>query len=363
MPISRSDHAPARPRARTRARLALAGITAGLAATFLLPAPATWAAECTQVGVLRFCNPGTVSPTRAPAPAPTTTLPPAPTAVKMPSSPTTLPAAPAPPPPPAVAGPDVAGARKLLEIVNAERAGRGLGTLSWRDDVAAIAAAHSQRMASAGTIFHNDSFFSAQTKSALGARTRGENVAMNTTMESTHLALMNSSGHRANLLNPAFNVVGFAVVRNANGVAFVTQNFIQSGAVPAATEPVAARPAGARRAAAGSPPAKAAGPVSAPHGSSSTPPTAAGGPAPQSEATPDPQPAGGPVPDLLEESVELALPPAPVTPSGQQPSSGTGRLVVPLVASGIAVLATNPFLLLARRRYGLMRLARLVTRR
>jgi len=46
-------------------------------------------------------------------------------------------------------------------------------------------------------------------------------------VESAHARLMNSRGHRANLLNPRFSVAGFAVVQAPDGRYFITENFLQ----------------------------------------------------------------------------------------------------------------------------------------
>lgn len=118
-------------------------------------------------------------------------------------------------------------ARRLLELVNLERQSAGLGPLTARDDVTAVASAHSLRMALAGDIFHNRIYFSSATRKLLKTAFRGENVAYNSSIEVAHSRLMRSAGHRVNLLNRRFSVVGIAVVQAPDGRYFITEDFLQ----------------------------------------------------------------------------------------------------------------------------------------
>jgi hypothetical protein len=62
---------------------------------------------------------------------------------------------------------------------------------------------------------------------ATGARftVAAENVARTEFLEDVHLALMASSGHRANILNAGYNAVGIGVIEE-KGRIYVTQDFI-----------------------------------------------------------------------------------------------------------------------------------------
>ncbi|HVE46821.1 MAG TPA: CAP domain-containing protein [Acidimicrobiales bacterium] len=175
------------------------------------------------------------TPTTRPAPAPTPVV----TVPSLP--PVTVPPPPAPPAAPRTA-PEAA--QRLLDLANGERAKAGLGRLSSRDDVVAIALAHSQRMAAAGNIFHNDSYFTDAVQRMLSSKARGENVAQNSGVDDTHTRLMNSPGHRANILDPRFSVAGFAVVQAPDGRYYTTQAFLQpAGAVAPVAAPKPAAPA------------------------------------------------------------------------------------------------------------------------
>ena len=53
----------------------------------------------------------------------------------------------------------------------------------------------------------------------------GENLAYNSSVDAAHSALMNSTGHRANILNPNFTHIGLGIVRDGN-LHYITQMFI-----------------------------------------------------------------------------------------------------------------------------------------
>jgi len=167
-------------------------------------------------------------------------------------------------------------AAELFTAVNAERAAVGLPALVWRDDVAAIASNWSATMAADGSLAHNDHYFSSQVRNQLGAATRGENVAMDWTVGAAHDGLMNSPYHRANILAADFTHAGFAVVVDALGRLWVTEDFL--------------RPSGTATSAPPPPPAPATPdpqPV-APPPTTVAPPTAAPAPAPPAPAPPLP---------------------------------------------------------------------------
>ncbi|PLS75286.1 MAG: hypothetical protein CYG61_08225 [Actinobacteria bacterium] len=221
----------------SRAARVAAGV--GLASALLVVnAPASRGAECPPDRPLcRLFSTPTTAPAPAPAPPPVLTVPSLPSVTVAP-----------PPPPPAQAPlprsvPEAA--QRLLDLVNGERAKAGLGRLTTRGDVVAVALDHSNRMAVAGQIFHNDSYFSDAVRKLLNSQARGENVAQNSSIDDTHTRLMNSPGHRANILDPRFSVAGFAVLQAGDGRYFTTQNFLQPAAAPASTAPASAAPAAA----------------------------------------------------------------------------------------------------------------------
>jgi hypothetical protein len=202
------------------------------------------------------------------------------------------PAAAAPPAPAgATAQDDPGGAARLLELINADRAAAGLGLLRSQGELSRIANEHSQRMAAAGSIWHNDALFTPAVKQLVGAVSVGENVAFESGgMTRAHWMLMQSPGHRANIMNPRFDAVGIAVAVTGDGIAYLTQAFAQTGGaapapapapvpvpspapVPAPAPPVTAPPA---------PPTTVAPPTTA--SPTTAPPTTVAPPTPTSEA-------------------------------------------------------------------------------
>lgn len=211
---------------------------------------------------------------------------------------------------------DPVGAAQLFTLANQEREAAGLPALQLRNDVTTIALDHSRRMAEAGDIWHNDDYFTSATKSRLQARTVGENVAVNRSMSDAHARLMASPGHRANLMDPKFTVVGFAVVRAVDGLGYVTQDFVEPLATAApAPGPVAPDPVPA--------PVPAPSPAPAPP----APPSPAPAPAP----TP-PSPAAVPAPPAIP-----APTPTPVAPAAEPPPSPPAESSVDLSGGDPAI--------------------------
>ena len=115
----------------------------------------------------------------------------------------------------------------MLSSVNAYRAQNGLPRLAenWNLDMAAID--HSTDMAQRRAMSHTgyNGSNAGQRISANGYRARawGENVAAGQpNVGAVMNAWMNSAGHRANILNPAFTEVGFAAVTASNGTIYWT---------------------------------------------------------------------------------------------------------------------------------------------
>lgn len=136
----------------------------------------------------------------------------------------------------------------LLELINAERAKAGVQPLAFDNDLSEAAQGHSQWMLAADVFSHTGSGGSSSTQRMKaagyilqGSWATGENIAWATTRAPTgyqdevkllHTNLMNSSGHRANLLNPNFREVGLGVEVGDYGgrsSAFVTEDFAKTG--------------------------------------------------------------------------------------------------------------------------------------
>jgi uncharacterized protein YkwD len=200
-------------------------IVAGLTTFIVALAPRSPASAACAPGTL-LCPPE-VAPAPTPLPAPEPTPQPTPEPKPEPKpEPTPAPQpAPAPATQPAAASEEQSKAR-LVELINRDRVAEGLPALSLRNDLDGIADAHSAEMAKAQQIYHNDDLFTAATKARIGARSVGENVALNKSIDDAHRRLLASPGHRANLLSPSFSLLGIGLA-NVNGTWYITEVFIQ----------------------------------------------------------------------------------------------------------------------------------------
>jgi uncharacterized protein YkwD len=135
-----------------------------------------------------------------------------------------------PRPPRAVTAPSGSQAElQLLDLANRARAEAGLGPLRSDEGLTTAARKHSALMASHKRLSHDlpgepglPQRLAAT--SSLQFSAEGENVGVAPSAAEVHRAFMNSPHHRENLLNPDYNVAGFAVVRSGNMI-YVTEDF------------------------------------------------------------------------------------------------------------------------------------------
>ena len=113
-------------------------------------------------------------------------------------------------------------ARRVLELVNAERAKQGLSPLQWHDGLANIAYAHSKDMHDRQFFSHNNpdgqTPFDRIKAYGLSYRRAAENIAAGQkTPEEVMQGWMNSSGHRANILDPNLTSLGVGYYKGSVG--------------------------------------------------------------------------------------------------------------------------------------------------
>lgn len=121
---------------------------------------------------------------------------------------------------------------RLFNLVNQERKKAGLPQFQWDYHLAEAARTHTQLMSAREELTHQLSGepVLGDRIGAAGARFDGaaENVAEGDvaadTVEVLHGSLMNSPGHRANLLSPKYNAIGLAIV-SRDGATYVTEDF------------------------------------------------------------------------------------------------------------------------------------------
>lgn len=135
--------------------------------------------------------------------------------------------------------PDVPGRHAQAEsymygLVDEARAGQGLGPLARATDVAEVAADWSAEMAETREFEHNPDHpdqiccWSKVTENVAWAdppRTRLTGDPVASVVEELHLALLDSPGHRRNLLDTEVNQIGIGIHVDSDGSVWITQNF------------------------------------------------------------------------------------------------------------------------------------------
>ncbi|MGB9812938.1 MAG: CAP domain-containing protein [Thermovenabulum sp.] len=118
----------------------------------------------------------------------------------------------------------------MLDLVNKERVKAGLKPLEVDMRLVDISRKKSKDMIEKNYFSHISptygSPFDALKNAGISYRYAGENIAGAPTVEKAHEALMNSPGHRANILNPNFNKVGIGIVDGGPYGKMFTQTFI-----------------------------------------------------------------------------------------------------------------------------------------
>lgn len=109
---------------------------------------------------------------------------------------------------PTAASAGTSNADRLVNLLNAERAERGLPTLQVHPDLVEGAEFQANFIANAGELSHNDNLGSVTD----GWKMIGENVGVGGSADAIHQAFMNSTGHKDNILNGTYDHVGVAVV-------------------------------------------------------------------------------------------------------------------------------------------------------
>ena len=117
---------------------------------------------------------------------------------------------------------ELAFATRVFDLTNAERAQQGLNPLMWHDTASQVAFDHSIYQRAQGCIDHTGVGGSSPGDRLDAANVdwsrSAENVAVGYgTPEALVAAWMNSSGHRANILNPALTHLGVGIEEGVGG--------------------------------------------------------------------------------------------------------------------------------------------------
>ena len=117
----------------------------------------------------------------------------------------------------------------MLDLVNQERAAAGLKPLAADPELTEVARRHSADMFARGYFAHDTpegrTPFDRMRAANVRFITAGENLALAPTVQVAHNGLMNSPGHRANILRPEFGRLGIGIMDGGMRGLMVSQEF------------------------------------------------------------------------------------------------------------------------------------------
>ncbi len=119
--------------------------------------------------------------------------------------------------------------QQMIGLVNQERTSRGIPALSYNPRLQGIAREHSQDMFERGYFSH----YSPEGKTVadraeaagIDYQVIGENLAYAPTLALAHQGLMNSPGHRANILSTDYHQIGIGIMDGGVYGLMITQDF------------------------------------------------------------------------------------------------------------------------------------------
>ena len=125
---------------------------------------------------------------------------------------------------------DPAAERQMFDLVNEERANVGLQLLAWDDALLPIARAHSEEMFKLKYFSHqspvNGSPFDRLKAAGVSYTRAGENLAYAQSVTIAHRGLMDSQGHKENILRPEFTRMAIGVINAGPYGRMFTQMFV-----------------------------------------------------------------------------------------------------------------------------------------
>lgn len=157
------------------------------------------------------------TPSPAPAPKPTPAPVPAPTPAPV-TNPVSLPAG------------LTAEEQQMITLVNQERVKNGIKPLQVDMQLVKVGRMKSQDMIDNHYFSHISakygSPFDLMKSQGIAFQTAGENIAGNSTVQSAHTGLMNSPGHRSNILSPNYTKIGIGIIKGGPYGLMISQEFV-----------------------------------------------------------------------------------------------------------------------------------------
>lgn len=124
---------------------------------------------------------------------------------------------------------DASDEETMVDLVNGERVKAGVGKLTVDVAMTAVARAHSRDMFARSYFSHMNTF--EQTagdrleRAGIPFTVVGENIAYAPDLATAHTGLMNSPGHRQNIVDPAFHRIGIGIISTDTWGLMFTQDF------------------------------------------------------------------------------------------------------------------------------------------
>ena len=123
---------------------------------------------------------------------------------------------------------DDAGEQRLFSLINQDRVKQGLAPLEFDERLTQSARKHTRLMVQNDSVSHQfDGEASLQLRVGdenVRFDRDAENIALDSTVEDAHVLLMQSPGHRANILNPQFTSVGIGILKS-DELLYITEDF------------------------------------------------------------------------------------------------------------------------------------------
>ena len=120
--------------------------------------------------------------------------------------------------------------KEVFDLINKQRTAQGLSALKVDNETQRVARIKAQDMVDNNYFAHNSPIYGSpfdMLKSfKISYKTAGENIAGNSSNSGAVNSWMNSSGHRANILNSSFNYTGIGVVSSPKYGKIYVQMFI-----------------------------------------------------------------------------------------------------------------------------------------
>ena len=120
--------------------------------------------------------------------------------------------------------------KEVFDLINKQRTNNGLSALKEDAEVQKVARIKAQDMVSNNYFAHESPTYGTPFQMLknfkISYKTAGENIAVNSSNSSAVTAWMNSSGHKANILNSNFNYTGIGVVSSNKYGKIYVQMFI-----------------------------------------------------------------------------------------------------------------------------------------